>query len=218
MLRCERLKCVSVQPSCTTPRHPSYAPILYPPPPHLNRYHLLPVLSSVHARTRSLNAASQCCRRFCPCCCKPPPREREEVNLLCVGMEGAGKSTLLALLAGESADNIQPTVGIAKFCLLSMVCLSLCLPVCLSVFPFVCLSFRLSVCLSVAVCLSPCLCPSVHLSVRHLSVYACVCLPACLHFFILHVAPRGSRAPTRDTVHYIITVHYHYTLSMQGLS
>ena len=31
--------------------------------------------------------------------------------MLCVGLGGAGKSTLLALLAGETAHNIEPTMG-----------------------------------------------------------------------------------------------------------
>ena len=73
-----------------------------------------------------------------------------------MGMEGAGKSTLLAVLAGEPAEDIQPTVGIAKLCL--SVCLSVCLSICLSVSAYpllsVCLPVDLSVCLSVCLCLS----------------------------------------------------------------
>ena len=33
--------------------------------------------------------------------------------MLCVGLSGAGKSTILALLAGETTDKLEPTMGFA---------------------------------------------------------------------------------------------------------
>ena len=53
----------------------------------------------------------QCIRRSCPCCFKPGPQERTQVNILCLGLEAAGKTTLLSIVAGEPTDNIQPTMG-----------------------------------------------------------------------------------------------------------
>lgn len=54
-----------------------------------------------------------CIRRSCPCCFKPGPQERTQVNILCLGLEAAGKTTLLSIVAGEPTDNIQPTMGFA---------------------------------------------------------------------------------------------------------
>ncbi len=48
------------------------------------------------------------------CCktCHSATSPREELTLLCLGLEGAGKSTLLATLAGETVtEEVQPTLG-----------------------------------------------------------------------------------------------------------
>ncbi len=61
-----------------------------------------------------------CCRA-----CRPATQPKEELTLLCLGLEGAGKSTLLAELAGETVPEAEPTIGFSiKAVLMERVVLS----------------------------------------------------------------------------------------------
>ncbi|KAJ8304983.1 hypothetical protein KUTeg_018566, partial [Tegillarca granosa] len=50
-------------------------------------------------------------RFFRRLCGMGPPPVRPNFTVLCLGLSNSGKSTLLAVLSGESADSIRPTIG-----------------------------------------------------------------------------------------------------------
>jgi hypothetical protein len=49
-------------------------------------------------------------------CGKAPPAPRPNFSALCLGLANSGKSTLLALLSGENAEGLRPTVGQYLLC------------------------------------------------------------------------------------------------------
>ncbi|XP_002736679.1 ADP-ribosylation factor-like protein 15 [Saccoglossus kowalevskii] len=52
-----------------------------------------------------------CYTLYVKLCCKSAPSQRQEYQLICLGLSKAGKTTLLTMLCGEKADDIQPTQG-----------------------------------------------------------------------------------------------------------
>ncbi|XP_064390404.1 ADP-ribosylation factor-like protein 15 [Halichondria panicea] len=83
------------------------------------------------ARSRYAGCCLACgiCKILCYtiCCraCRPATQPKEELTLLCLGLEGAGKSTLLAELAGETVPEAEPTIGFSiKAVLMERVVLS----------------------------------------------------------------------------------------------